>query len=60
MSEQKAPSQNTVRAICALGLVKGLPPEVAAHVASLARVDVLPGGAGVFTQGAVARRHSCA
>lgn len=56
MSEQKTPSQNMVRAICALGLVKGLPPEVAAHVASLARVDVLPGGAGVFTQGAVAQR----
>ncbi|MDE7547029.1 Crp/Fnr family transcriptional regulator [Acetobacter fabarum] len=56
MSEQKMLPHDMGKAICVLGLVKGLPPEVVGHVASLARVDVLPAGARVFTQGAEVRR----
>lgn len=56
MSEQKTRPEGAPKAICALGLVKGLPPEVKAHVVSLARVDVLPGGVSVLTQGGQAQR----
>ena len=56
MSEQKTRPEDTAKAICALDLVKGLPSGVKAHVISLARVDVLPGGVSVLTQGAQAQR----